>query len=305
MRAVQFDRYGDLDVLEVREVADPVANSGRVVVRVRAAAVNPGEDLIRSGATAAIWPATFPSGQGSDFAGEIIALGDDVTGFEVGDEVISWTNERASHAELVAVPADHVVFKPQELSWEVAGSLFVAPFAALASVRAVAAGPGDYVGVSAAAGGVGSVAIQLLRRAGATVIGLAGPANHDWLRAHGVIPVTYGVGQEDRIKDAANGRLDAFIDLFGGGYVELAVNLGVQPSRINTVIDLEGARNYGVKSEGHTTVASAENLAMLADLVAAGSIEIPIAGTYPLDRVRDAYADLNARHTHGKIVLRP
>src|SRR5277367_457470 len=110
---------------------------------------------------------------------------------------------RASQAELVVVPDDQLVAKPPTVSWEVAGSLFVVGFAAYASVQAVAPRAGETVAVSAAAGGVGSVAVQLARRTGATVIGLASEDNHDWLRRHEIVPVTYGEGQADRIREAA------------------------------------------------------------------------------------------------------
>ena len=305
MRAVRFDEYGGPDVLEVREVDDPVMAPDRVLVRVRAAAVNPGENFIRNGAAAAMWSTTFPSGQGSDLSGEVAAVGREVDGFEVGMPVLGWTDERASHAELVAVPADHLVAKPESLSWEVAGSMYIAPMAAFASVRAVAPRPGEVVAVSAAAGGVGSVAVQLLRRAGATVIGLAGPDNHDWLKAQGAVPVEYGDGQTDRIRQAADGRLDAFVDTFGGGYVELALDLGVPPDRINTIIDIAAVRAHGVGFNGSAEAANTTDLDAMVRLVADGAVEIPIARTYPLDGVREAYEELNARHTHGKIVLLP
>ena len=99
-------------------------------------------------------------------------------------------------------------------------------------VRAVDVKPGDTVVVSGAAGGVGSIAVQLARRKGATVIGLAGPSNHDWLTRHDVIPVAYGDGVAERIRGAApaNASIDAFLDTHGGDYVELALNdLKVQP----------------------------------------------------------------------------
>ena len=177
--------------------------------------------------------------------------------------------------------------------------------AALASVRAVAPDAGETVVVSAAGGGVGSAAVQLARNTGARVIGLAGEGNHEWLRAHDVVPVTYGAGQADRIRDAAGANVDAFIDTFGGGYVELAIELGVSPQRINTIIDYETAQRLGAHSEGTHAIASAALLAELAGLVAGGRLEIPIAKTYPLEQVRAAFTELADRHTHGKIVLLP
>jgi NADPH:quinone reductase-like Zn-dependent oxidoreductase len=305
MRAVRFDQYGGVEVLQVREVEDPVAGPGRVLVAVRAAGINPGEIGIREGRLHERWPATFPSGQGTDLAGVVRAVGDGVSGFAAGDEVLGWTEERASQAELVSVPADQLTAKPPSLPWEVAGSLFVVGMAAYASVQAVAPRQGETVVVSAAAGGVGSVAVQLARRTGATVIGLAGEANHDWLRAHDIVPVTYGEGQADRIREASGGHVDALIDTFGGGYVDLAIELGVAPERINTIADFAAVERLGVWGQGTHAIATAAILAELAELAARGELEIPIARTYPLEQVEDAFRELAERHTRGKIVLLP
>ena len=225
-QAVRFDEYGGIDVLRVTEVDRPVPGPGQVLVRMVAAGINPGEAKIRQGLLAQRWPATFPSGQGSDLAGVVEELGPDVTGFAVGDEVVGFTDNRASHAELVVAEAANLIHKPAGVSWEAAGSLYVAGATAWAMVRAVSLGPGDTVVVSGAAGGVGSIAVQLAKIAGATVIGLASEANHPWLTSHGVIPVSYGEGAADRIREASGGRVDAFLDTQGGGYVELAIELG-------------------------------------------------------------------------------
>src|SRR5436853_3691907 len=130
MRAVRFDNYGGVDVLDVREIEDPVAGAGSAVVAVRATSVNPGEIAIREGRMHERWPATFPSGQGSDLAGVVKDVGEGVAAFAPGNEVLGWTEERESQAELVAVPADQLTPKPPSLSWGVAGSLFVASLAA-------------------------------------------------------------------------------------------------------------------------------------------------------------------------------
>jgi NADPH:quinone reductase-like Zn-dependent oxidoreductase len=304
--AVRFDRYGDVDVLNVVDVDRPVPAPGEVLVRVKAAGINPGEAAIREGLLHERWPATFPSGEGSDFAGVVEAVGSGVEGFAVGDEVIGFTHERASHAELVVAPADQLTPKPAGVSWEAAGALFVAGTTAYAAVRAVGAGSGDTVVVSGAAGGVGSLAVQLAVLAGATVIGLAGESNHQWLLEHGAIPVAYGDGVVGRIREVTDGRVDAFIDTFGGGYVELAVEeLGVAPDRIDTIIDRDAAQRYGTNMEGTAAAASAAVLAELAELIDEGRLEVPIAKVYPLENVRDAFRELEKRHTRGKIVLRP
>jgi NADPH:quinone reductase-like Zn-dependent oxidoreductase len=304
-RAVRYENYGDVDVLNVVEVEDPVPGPGELLVRVRAAGINPGEAKIRDGALAERWPSTFPSGQGSDLAGVVEQVGEGVEQFAAGDEVIGYTDDRASQAELVVIPAEHATPKPPAVPWDVAGSLNVAGATAWAAVRAVGLSDGDTVVISGAAGGVGVIAVQLAVRAGATVIGLASERHHEWLRAHGAIPVTYGDGVADRIRQAAPDGVDAFLDLVGGGYVELALELGVAPGRINTIADFEAVGKHGVKSEGNAVGASASTLAELADLVARGELEIPIAARYPLDQVRDAYRELAENHTRGKIVLEP
>jgi NADPH:quinone reductase-like Zn-dependent oxidoreductase len=302
-RAVRFNDYGGVEVLQVVDIDAPVAGPGQLLIRVKAAGINPGEAKIREGLLHERWPATFPSGQGSDLAGVVEQVGDGVTDFRVGDEVIGYTDDRASQAELVLIDAEHATARPASVPWEVAGALFVAGATAYAAVRAVALQPGDTVVVAGAAGGVGTIAVQLAARTGAKVIGLASEANHEWLREHGVVPVTYGDGVIERIREAAPGGVDAFIDTVGSGYVELALQLGVTPERIDTIADFEAIEKHGVKGDGNAAGASAQTLAELAGLIAGGELEVPIAGTYPLDQVRDAYGELEKGHTRGKIVL--
>ncbi|MGD0749717.1 MAG: NADP-dependent oxidoreductase, partial [Acidimicrobiales bacterium] len=193
-RAVRFDRYGGRDVLYVADIPMPVPGPGEVVVAVKATSVNPGEAAIRSGALDARFPATFPSGEGSDLAGLVTALGDGVDEFAVGDAVLGFSWSRSSHASHVSVPTSQLIHKPPALSWEVAGSLYVVGCTAYAAVRAVDAREGDTVAVSAAAGGVGTVVVQLLAVRRARVLGIASAANAEWLRSHGAVPVTYGDG---------------------------------------------------------------------------------------------------------------
>ena len=308
MKAVRFDEYGDVNVLTVADVPVPDPGAGQVLVRVKAAGINPGEAKVREGLLHARWPATFPSGQGSDLAGVVDRLGPGVTTAAAGDEVIGWVDTRSAQAEYAVVDADNLASKPADVPWEVAGALGVAGFTAWAAVRAVNLKTGDTVAVSGAAGGVGSLTVQLARRIGATVVGIAGQHNQEWLREHGAIPVRYGEDLVGRIFDAllTTPQVDAFIDTHGGDYVEFAINeLGVEPSRVDTIVRFDAVREYGVKSEGNAVGASAATLEELAQLIAAGELEVPIAATYPLDQVREAYARLATGHVRGKIVLLP
>jgi NADPH:quinone reductase len=304
-RAVRFDRYGGREVLSVRDVPMPRPGDGEVLVEVRAAGINPGEVIIRSGALHERLPATFPSGEGSDLAGVVLETGPDVEEFGVGDAVLGFSWTRSSHAAHTVVPAAQLVPKPDALSWEVAGSLYVAGASAYAAVRAVDPGPGEVVAVSGATGGVGTLVVQLLVRRGVRVLGIASDARAGWLTAHGATPVAYGEGLGERLRAAAPDGIDAFVDLFGPEYVRLAVDLGVRPDRVDTIVVSPAAVELGVRMEGAGAVSGPEALRELTGLLASGAIEVPIAATYPLDRVADAFEELERRHTLGKIVLRP
>ncbi len=304
-RAVRFDGYGGPEVLYVTDIQRPRPGAGEVLVEVRAAGINPGEAGIRTGALHEQFPATFPSGQGSDLAGVVVEVGDGVSDFAVGDDVLGFSFQRSSHATHASVPADQLIHKPAELSWEVAGSLYVVAATAYAAVRAVAPQAGETVAVSAAAGGVGSLVVQLLAQRGVRVLGIASSANAEWLRAHGVEPVEYGNGLADRLRQAAPDGVDAFIDLFGPEYLQLAVDLGVPRERINTIISFAKAAEVGAKTEGSAEASTPAVLQDVADLIVSGALDFDVAGTYPLDRVVDAFKELEQRHTHGKIVLLP
>ena len=307
VKAVRFDHYGDRDVLYVADIEKPVPGPGEVLLEVRAAGINPGEVGIRSGALHERFPATFPSGEGSDLAGVVVEVADGVSEFAVGDEVLGFSFERSSHATHAKVPVDQLILKPAELSWEVAGSLYVVGATAYAAVRAVDPQPGETIAVSAAAGGVGSLVVQLLALRDVRVLGIASAGNADWLRAHGVVPVDYGDGDglADRLRQAAPDGIDAFIDLFGPDYVQLAMDLGVAPQRIDTIISFEKAAEVGAKTEGSAEASTTAVLSEIAGLITSGAVDFDIAASYPLDRVADAYAELEQRHTHGKIVLLP
>ena len=302
-KAVQLEAYGGVEQLKIAMLPMPTIGNADALVRVIAAGTNPGEIAIREGHLAQMFPKAFPFGQGTDFAGYVEAVGPDVTEFAMGDMVLGWSHDRTAHAEFVAVPATQIIAKPPSLDWYRAGSLFVAATTAFAAVRAVALAPGDVVAISAAAGGVGSLAVQLARRTGARVLGIASDQNRDFVESVGAEHVAYGDELDARLRAVAPHGIDALIDCYGGGYVDLAIALGIAPERIDTIIDFAAAAKHRVKTDGSTSAADRTILAHVAELVAFGEIVLPIAAIYPFSALHDAYVELGKRKTHGKIVL--
>jgi len=302
-KAVQLAAYGGLENIEIVDVAKPEPKAGEVVVRVIAAGTNPGEISIREGFLKDMYPMAFPFGQGTDFAGRVDSVGAGVTEFAPGDEVLGWSEERSAQAEYVLSRPERLVAKPPALDWYRAGSLKVVAATAVAAVRAVSLKPGDTVAISGAAGGVGSLAVQLAQRTGARVIGIASAESAPFLRSVGVEPLAYGDGLAERLRAATPKGLNAFIDLFGGGYIELAVALGVAPERINTIIDFAGAQKAGAKTDGSGAANTRETLASVANAIAWGDIVMPLMAIYPLAMLKEAYTELARRKAHGKIVL--
>jgi NADPH:quinone reductase-like Zn-dependent oxidoreductase len=302
-KIVQLESYGGVESLKIIDAPKPEPKPGQVIVKVIAAGTNPGEIAIREGHLREMFPMDFPFGQGTDYAGIVDAIADDVGDFAVGDEVLGWVENRSSQAEYVVADPEKLIAKPPSLDWYRAGSLFVAGTTAVAAVEAVELKAPDVVAVSAAAGGVGCLTVQLAQRTGARVIGIASEANGEFLRSIGVEPIAYGDGLEKRLRAAAPGGIDAFIDLFGDGYVDLAIEIGVKPARINTIIDFAAVGKYGVNADGSAQAGDRKTLADLADRIAWGELSLPIAAIYPFAMLHDAYRKLALRKTHGKIVL--
>jgi NADPH:quinone reductase-like Zn-dependent oxidoreductase len=294
MRALVFDRFGPPDVLRVADRPDPEPGPGQVRVRVRAAGVQPFDVAVRRGRMP--WAKVeFPSTIGQEYSGVVDRVGGD---FAVGDEVLGSTMLNGA-AELVCVPAETVVRKPGQLDFPTAAGLVAASQTAGGALRELAVGPGDVLLLHAAAGSVGTVAAQLARLAGATVIGTASPANHDYLRGLGVVPVSYGDGLVAAVRALGTPPTVA-LDAIGGRAIVQSVELGVPPSRIGTIVDDRTAAEHGAQ-----VVRAGRDPARLAEVIAlaaAGKVTMPIRA-YPLAAAVDAHAAVESGHGRGKVVL--
>lgn len=299
-RAMVFSAYGPASVLHEVEVQEPDAGPGQVRVRVKAAGVNPVDYKMRRGDFADIAPASFPQPLGNEFAGVVDQVGDGVTAFEAGSQVLGFTSS-AAYAEFVVVGADQITAKPAGMPWEVAGALSAAGQTAYNALRELRVAAGETLLIHGASGGVGTVAVQLARSAGAIVIGTASPANHDYLRSLGAIPVAYGNNLIPQVRALAPNGVDAALDLAGGEAITASLALVAGTDRIGTTVDAEAAEKYRIRRL--RGVRSAQTLTTLADLHSEGKLQILISATYPLHQAAAAHHDLETGHIRGKIVL--
>jgi NADPH:quinone reductase-like Zn-dependent oxidoreductase len=298
MRAAVFDRFGPPDVLRVAELPDPEPGPGQVRVRVRAAGVQPFDVAVRRGWMAPV-PIAFPQTIGQEYSGVVDRLGTGVRGIEVGAAVLGSTMLNGN-ASLVAVPAENVVSKPAQLDFPTAAALVAAAQTASGALAELRVGAGDVLLVHAAAGSVGTVAVQLARLAGATVIGTASPANHDYLRQLGAIPVAYGDGLVDAVRAASAQPVTVALDAIGGAAVPQSVQLGIARDRIGTIVDDKAAAEHGTRvvRAGRSPARLAEVIA----LAARGVVLMPVRA-YPLAEVAEAHAAVESGHGRGKVVL--
>ncbi|MCX5080687.1 NADP-dependent oxidoreductase [Streptomyces sp. NPDC001939] len=305
MKAISYSGYGGPEVLEYGEARDPKVGPDSVLVKVRAAAVNPVDWKAREGYLDPALDAVFPVIPGWDVSGVVVQPGASVTEFVTGDEVIGYVREdflsRGTFAEYVAAPVRTLARKPRNLTYEEAAGL---PLAGLTAYQvmtgALAVQDGDVVLVHAAAGGVGSIAVQLGRHLGARVIGTASERNHDFLRELGAEPVTYGEGLAERVRALAPEGVDAVFDTVGGEALKVSADLLAPGGRIASIADASvvglGGRYVFVRPD-------AADLARLADLAEQDVVTVHVDKTFPLERAADAQRLSAEGRTRGKIVV--
>lgn len=300
MKAIVYEEYGGPEVLHLKEIEEPHAGPGQVRLKVVAAAVNPLDHKIRRGWMPFMAPA-FPAVPGLEAAGIVDEVGEGVTGVSVGDEVLGWTDTGAYAPYALATD---VAPKPAGLGWESAAALPVATETSARVLDLLGLTEGETLLLHGAAGVVGAVGVQLAVARGATVIGTASPANHDYLRSLGAIPVAYGDGLADRVRAVAPGGIDAVYDAAGHGALRVSTELrGGTTDRIVTIADPEAA-DLGItfSSGGPRSVTA---LAEHARLAAAGRLDVRIARSFPLADAAEAQRESESGHPRGKLILRP
>ncbi|UKY53678.1 NADP-dependent oxidoreductase [Streptomyces inhibens] len=304
MKAISTKSYGGPEVLEYSDRPDPKVGPDSVLIRVKAAGVNPVDWKILAGYLDPMMEVHFPLIPGWDVAGVVEAVGADAPEYEIGAEVMGYVRkdevQHGTFAELVAAPVRTLARKPAGLSWQQAAGLPLAGLTAYQAIKRVGTKAGETALVHAAAGGVGSLAVQILVAQGARVIGTASERNHDFLRSLGAEPVTYGDGLTDRVRALAPEGIDVALDFVGGGVVEVSQQLLKDRSRVVSVADGE------VKEKGGHMVwvrPDTDDLTALGELADAGKLTVPVAATFPLSRTAEAFRESMAGRTRGKIVL--
>lgn len=303
MKAITFNRLGPPDVLQLTELPVPSAGPGTVRVRVKTAGVMPIDAKVRSGSVPCAQSHPFPIIPGNEFAGIIDEVGDGVSEFVRGDEVIGFTLF-GGYAEYVVVSSDQLVRKPAGMPWETAGGFTGNGQGAHMALEAIRIQPGDTVLIHRAAGGLGTFAVQLALAWGAgRVIGTASEANHDHLRRLGAIPLGYGDGLAARVRAIAPAGVDAALHAGGGDDLALqaSVDLVQDTSRIVAMVPSVQAQTLGIRQL--TGTRSKERLAELVRIYNEGKVDIHIRKVLPLDQAREAHREIESGHGRGKIVL--
>jgi NADPH:quinone reductase-like Zn-dependent oxidoreductase len=298
MKAIVFDRFGGPDVLREADIEVPQPGPGQVRVRVKAAGLNALDGKIRSGMMEAVRPTTTPAVPGGELAGTVDALGEGVTGVQVGDGVLGWS-DTGSYAEYAL--ATNVALKPAGLLWQDAAALPVGSETAERVLSMLGVAAGETVLMHGASGAVGTLAVQLAVARGARVIATAGPSNQDYLAALGATATVYGTGLVERVRALAPDGIDAVFDLAGKGALEDSIMLRGGTERIVTIADFR-AQQLGVTFSSGSAAPSVERLAALAQDAAMGRLVTTVT-VYPLEQAAAAQQVSDAGHVRGKLVL--
>ncbi|MER8092080.1 NADP-dependent oxidoreductase [Streptomyces goshikiensis] len=304
MKAIAYSAYGTSDSLQLVDVAPPKVGPGEVLVRVKAAGVNPVDWKIAAGYIDPIMEVRFPVIPGWDVSGVVEAIGPDTFDYAVGDEVFGYLRkdwvQSGTYAELVSAPVRTLARKPRELTFAQAAGIPLAGLTAYQSLTRVGLKAGESVLIHSAAGGTGSLGVQIAVALGLRVIGTAGAHNHDYLRSLGAEPVLYGEGFADRVRALAPEGVDAALDFYGDDVIATLQSLVKERHRVASIADgnaaAQGAHQLWVRPD-------TADLTFLGELADAGKITVNVEHALPLAEAAKAWELSASGRTRGKIVL--
>jgi NADPH:quinone reductase-like Zn-dependent oxidoreductase len=306
MFAVQFDRFGPPEVLTVGPFPEPHAGRDEVRIRVRAAGVSPVDVALRAGRSPSRERISLPHIPGVDAAGIVDEVGADVAGTTIGDEVFGAVDV----ARLGGASAEFAVLKfwaakPASMSWEEAGAGATSIETATRVLDLLDVHAGTTLLIDGAAGGVGSVAVQLAITRGARVVGTGSPANETFIAQLGAIPTTYGPGLPERVRALHDGPVDLALDVAGAGSLPELIAITGTAASIVTIADFTASQlgvrlsigDLGGEPTGH------HGLATAAALSGEGRFRVPVQEVFSMAQAARAHAFAAQGPRQGKIVL--
>jgi NADPH:quinone reductase-like Zn-dependent oxidoreductase len=297
MKAARFSQFGGPEVLEIVDLPDPHAGPGEVRIAVRAAGINASDWKKREG----LMDSELPQTLGYEAAGVVDEVGEGVTGVAVGDRVFGASGDGAAQAELAVLSFYAPI--PPSLDFTGAAALPAAVETATRSLDQLGVRSGSTVLINGASGSVGSAAAQLAVVRGAHVIGIAGPANQEYLRSLSADPVEYGEGLVGRVRGLAPEGVDLALDVAGNGVLPELIELTGGPERVVTIADFAGAREHGVRFSSGDAGRAVDALASIGELIESGRFSLPVAQTFPLAEIAEAHRVSENGHLRGKLVL--
>ena len=281
------------------EVPMPEPGPDELLVRVRAAGVNPGDWKVRDGSYGTPPPAVL----GRECAGTVVGIGDEVRGFAEGDEVFGGNPGMVGGwAEFALVTASFAALRPDGVAPESVAVLPVAAGTAFDALAELDLPEGATLLVNGAGGGVGVAAVQLGVARGLRVVGTASPGKHELISRFGGVSVAYGDGVVERIREAASDGVDAVFDLVGGDALRTVAPLVADPSKLRSVADKALVDELGGRAVERNR--STAVLTELARLVAEGTLDPHVTDVYPFDEARAALAEVESGHATGKVAIR-
>ncbi len=314
MKAIVINRFGGREVLQHTEVPKPEPAEGEVLVRVKAAGVNPVDWKIRAGYLKEVYPYKFPLILGWDLAGSVEQLGYSARRFQPGDEVYAYCRrpviQYGTYAEFIAIPESYLAIRPKTISAEEAGAIPLAALTAYQSIYdAVRLKAGETILILGASGGVGSFAVQFGRLADARVIGIASRKNHAYLKELGATEtVDYAEGDSrTAVKSLSPQGVDVAFDCFGADALAKALECVKPGGRTVSILvrdDKGQAAKAGVRHHYVFVEPNVPELDQIRHLVEAGKLTVHLSATFPLAEAAKAHEAMETGHTRGKIVLR-
>ena len=314
MKASYFEEFGELNQVKTGELDRPEPGEGEVLVRIKSAGVNPVDAAVARGMLKDAIPTEFPAIPGWDVAGVVEENGFAARRFKKGDEVYAYarrpTIQHGTFAEYIALPESYLAHRPKKVSMEASGGIPLVGLTAYQSIfDAGSLKKGQTLLILGASGGVGTLAIQLAKSAGATVIGVASKKNHDYMKELGADKVIdYSDGDVGKsVKNLASGGVDLIFHCSRGNSLSECMKAGVlkENGRVVSITKSKPEPEWDVTYDYVFVEPNAAQLKHIAELADEGKIKVPVTKTFALDDVQNALEEIESLHTRGKLVITP